>query len=101
MNLAQQIRAAALHYARIQVERAERDVKKQRRGSSNNRGVTRTVVERLPRGADAALTVAEVCALLSDIEFSKNGLSGLLTTLIDRGEVMRRGSSGHYRYYKP
>lgn len=117
-TVAQQLSVIASHVQRAAAERAQMQAEidalaqqchdarcrawqtRKDGGKYARTGLCAAVVARLPAGEKYALRLCEVDALVTDIPHSTEGLSGMLTSLIDQGLIARVGERRKYRYFK-
>jgi len=111
LSLAAQItsagRQAKREAARIAKERREREARmaevraKQwasRKASGN--GVADELLHRLPKTKEAAITMAQVTALMADVDTKGSSISGALCKMVNEQKTVSRiGKCRDYRYY--
>jgi hypothetical protein len=104
MNLVSQLAAIADHATKMteeeQRQKAAWQLRKDRGLSHRATGLTDALRQRLPIGAEAAITKSEIRALIPDIPYADHGLSATLTHLQQRGEIFKVGEFLNYRYYR-
>ena len=119
ITVAEQLRAASQHAARLAAEKqrllAEKEAREQQRRQAQLRGwetrrdsgkfaatgLAAMVLSRLPQGINNALLLSEIEARLADIPHAPSGVSSTLVGLIHQGLASRTGERRNFRYYKP
>lgn len=104
MNLFAQLKSAAAHANRIDIERRRQQEEWEERkakGLTKRRGgLADALRARLPSIAENALTLDQIRPLLTDIDYIDSGLSAALSYMVNSREIARTGEKFSYRYYR-
>jgi len=104
MNLLSLLESAGAQSARETAERQRQQANwldRKARGLPMRRGgLADAIRARLPTTAEAALTLDQIRALLTDIDFIDSGLSAQLCHMVKTKELARIGEKFSYRYYR-
>lgn len=104
MNLLSLLESAGAQSARETAERQRQQaewLERKAKGLPRRRGgLADALRNRLPSTAQAALTLDEIRALLTDIDYIDSGLSAALSYGVNAKEFGRVGEKYSYRYYR-
>lgn len=104
MNLFSQLQSAGAQSARETAERQRQQaewMERKAKGLSKRRGgLADALRRRLPTTADTAITLDEIRALLTDIDYIDSGLSAALSYGVNAKEFARTGEKYSYCYYR-
>jgi hypothetical protein len=104
LSLAAQLQAAGAQAQRMAAEqerqRAEWLERKAKGLPPRRGGLAESLRERLPLGEENALSLAQIRALLADLDYLDNGLTAALSRMANDGEIVRTGEKYSYRYYR-